>query len=345
MPKVIFTALIFASLLLVSIFIDNQHPEFVHRLISEFEIRIDHQAPIDRESPKKVQAQNTVTESRQTSRSDTDSHQLNNLKSIEGWVGNPSGSGLSDIVIKLESLGFDGEEPAIWTVSTDHRGDFTLQDLVPQRQYKLEIDASQQHAGATISSFTTGTADLLKSIILKEITMVRIDGMIVDSDLAPIADIALEVRHLSIEFPDRIIRSDSSGYFNLDSYPAGEVRIYSRSTDGFRIKGLELNPDEYRTVTLILDKGSNHLSGVVTNNLGTLMAGIQVILKSGFATDNYHSYSYRTATTNQGGTFDFSNLANHMVTVGVYAAGYEDHIQRHNFSSTFDRINIVLTKK
>jgi hypothetical protein len=342
MPKVFFTALTIALLFLVSIFIGNQHPEFVHRLMSEFEIRLNHQPPVSDGSQSIIQTQSFSENIPLTS---TNANPLNNIQSIAGWVGNENGSGLSDIVISLESLGFDGEEPVTWKVLTDHRGNFMLEDLVPQRQYRLEIAASPPHSGASISSFTTDTADLLKTIILNEVTMVNIDGMIVDSDLSPIADIELEVRHLSVEFPNRVIRSDPSGYFYLDSYPAGEIRIYSRSAGGFRIKGLELNPDEYRTVTLILDKGSNHLSGAVTDDLGTPMAGVQVILKSGFATDDYHSYSYRTATTNQGGVFTFSHLANHFVTVGVYAAGYEDHFLHYEFSNSFDRVNIVLTKQ
>jgi len=261
---------------------------------------------------------------------------------IQGHIGNATGDALSGFEIEVESHGFDGEEIVSNRVKSDLRGEFTV-DLVPQRQYKLSVKPAADYAGFNLDAFTAEAADSLRNIILEQVKLVDIDGMIVDTNHAPLADFELNVRHLSVVFPDAIIRSDSSGYFALRNFPAGELRIATNTPDYFRIKGLQLRPDEYRNLTLIIDRGNYHLSGWVSDANGTPLAGgAQVTLKSAFATAEYHSYSLRATITDANGAFAFAELSGHRATLGVYASGLKTHIQQHEFESFSDSIEIKL---
>jgi hypothetical protein len=263
---------------------------------------------------------------------------------VGGRVGNASGSPLADVEIEMESRGFDGEEISRTRVVSDRLGNFSLQ-LVPSRQYLLSIEARGDYAGYRLEAFTDSSALPLKNIILERLELVDIDGMIVDTNQAPVADFELRLRHLTLDFPDRHIRSDSSGYFSIRGFPAGEWRIASDTSDYYRIKGLEIQPGAYRNLTLMIDRGNYYLSGWVSNTSGFPVPGVIIRLKSAFATDEYHSFSYRSARTDENGIFEFADLGGHQVTLGVYRPGFRTLIRKHEFSSYSDNIEIVINSE
>lgn len=261
---------------------------------------------------------------------------------LSGWVGDVSGSGLGGIKIEIESHGFDGEEIVKEGFISNDRGEFSLENIVPGRQYKLEIKPQRNYAGYSLDSFTAEDVENLEQIILAQVELVDAEGMIVDTNHAPVADFELSVRSLTTQFPDRVIRSDSTGYFKLEKFPAGELRIATNAADYYRIKGLKLRPDEYRNLMLMIDRGSYHLSGWVSDDNGASLAQVQVTLKSAFASDEYHSFSYRSTVTDDNGGFEFSQLGGHRLTLGIYAKGFSTHIRQHDFKSFADRIEIRL---
>ncbi len=263
---------------------------------------------------------------------------------LNGWIGSESGTGLEGIEIEIESHGFDGEEIVATGATSNASGEFFLENIVPERQYKLEIKPQHSYAGHSLDSFTADSAEALKKITLTRIELVDAEGMIVDTNLAPVADFELSIRSLVAQFPDRAIRSDSSGYFKLTAFPAGELRTATNASDYYRIKGLELRPDEYRNLTLIIDRGNHHLSGWVSDDNGAPLAQVQVTLKSAFATDEYHSFSYRSTVTDDNGGFEFSQLGGHRLTLGIYASGFKTLIRQHEFKSFADSVEIKLQR-
>jgi len=262
--------------------------------------------------------------------------------SLQGWVGSEDGNGLEGIEIDIESHGFDGEEIVKTTATSNAGGEFLLENIVADRQYKLEIKPQRSYAGHSLDSFTTDDAEALQEITLARVELVDAEGMIVDTNLAPVANFELTVRSLVAQFPDRNISSDSSGYFKLSAFPAGELRIATNASDYYRIKGIELRPDEYRNLTLIIDRGNYHLSGWVSDDNGAPLAQVQVTLKSAFATDEYHSFSYRSTVTDDSGGFEFSQLGGHRSTLGIYASGFKTYIDEHEFKSFSDSVQIKL---
>ncbi len=230
--------------------------------------------------------------------------------SLRGWIGDASGTGLEGIDIEVESHGFDGEDIVRLSATSDNSGEFLLENMVAERQYKLEIKPQASYAAHSIDSFTADSADALQKIILQRVELVDVEGMIVDTNLAPVANFEVSVRSLAAEYPDRVIRSDSTGYFELSAFPAGELRIATNAADYYRIKGLELKPDEYHNLTLMIDRG-NYLS-------------------------------YRSAVTDDNGAFAFEQLGGHPATLEIHAEGYQTLIRRHEFESFSDSIELRL---
>lgn len=263
---------------------------------------------------------------------------------LEGWVGNQSGNGLEGVEIRIQSQGFDGEDIERLDVRSDVRGDFLVEGLLAGRAYRLDIAATRDYAGYSLDSFTLGGNNEPDRIVLQAIQLVAVEGMIVDTEQAPVANFSLTLRSLAADYPERVIRSDASGYFSLDAFPVGEVRIASSGSDYYRIKGVELKPDEYRSMILAIDRGNYHLSGWVADAGDTPLEGVRVTLKSAFATSDYHSFSYRTLLTDAGGNFAFTHLGGQRYTLGIYANGFATHIRQHEFQSFSDRLEIRLVK-
>jgi hypothetical protein len=262
---------------------------------------------------------------------------------ISGRVGNRSGTALAGLEIEIDSKGFDGENISSARVVSDQLGAFTLQ-MVPERQYSLSINAAGDYAGFSLDAITDKDAGRLRDIVLERVELVDVDGLIVDTNLLPVADFELSLRHLSLDYPDRAIRSDSSGYFSIKGFPAGEWRIATNQSDYYRIKGLELKPGEYRNLTLKIDRGNYHLSGWVRDSYGAPLAEVIVTLKSAFAAEEYHSFSYRSIATDGNGAFEFAGLGGHQLTIGIYATGFKTHVQQYDFNSFSDTLEIVLEK-
>ena len=264
--------------------------------------------------------------------------------SVSGQVGDTSGASLADVQIELQNKGFDGEEIVTVQVASDLHGNFSLQ-LVPARQYRLSIQAAGNYAGYLLDGFTDADADLLQHIRLERVELVDIDGLIVDANSAPVADFELHLRHLNLVYPERVIRSDSSGYFSLGRIPAGEWRIATNQSDYYRIKGLELRPGEYRNLTLMIDRGNYHLAGWVRDSDGIPLEAVTVTVKSAFATDEYHSYSFRSVATDANGAFQFADLGGHPVTLAVQAQGFRTTIKKHQLETFADSIDLVLERQ
>jgi hypothetical protein len=263
---------------------------------------------------------------------------------VSGRVGDTSGAPLADREIEFENRGFDGAEVTRSRVVSDALGNFSL-PLVPGRRYQLSIAAAGDYAGYRLEDFTDSTAEGLRNILLERVELVDVDGMIVDTNYSPVADFELGLRHLTLEYPNLSIRTDSSGYFSLRRIPAGAWRIASDQSDYYRIKGVELRAGEYRNLTLMIDRGDYYLSGWVRDTDGIPVAQAVITLKSAFAAEGYHSFSYRSLGTDDNGAFAFDQLGGHPLTLGVYAPGYKTLVRQHRFNSFADNIDLVLTRE
>ena len=184
---------------------------------------------------------------------------------VHGLVRNAHGIPLEGIEIVAGTHTANGIELARSSAVSDYRGEFVLEQLLPGRQYSLAITPRDDQVAYDLEPFIAGRTERLQDIVLRHVPMVDVDGMVVDVDRSPVADFEFTVGSLSIEFPPRVVKSDSTGFFSLHDFPAGEIRIATKASDYYRIQGLELRPDVYHNLILIIDRGSHHLAGWVSD--------------------------------------------------------------------------------
>jgi hypothetical protein len=263
---------------------------------------------------------------------------------VDGWLGNESGVGLGGLKIELRSKGREGTGFISYALLSEDDGEFSFEGIRSDHSYRLRVESSDGYAGYTLDPIWVTKHRSRITIILDSLRLIDVDGMIVDTDNSPVANFSITVQSLTTDYPDRKISSDSSGYFKLQAFPAGELKLSTNAPDYFKITGLNLRENEYRNLSLVIDKGAYHLSGWVSDENGAPLGKARVTLNSIFSIDDYQSYSYRSTSTDSNGGFEFSQLGGQSHTISVYAKGYQTHILNYDFTSFSDSLQISLIR-
>ena len=262
-----------------------------------------------------------------------------------GWIRNELGEGVAGQKILLRVKGGQEGGYHFYAVISDSKGEFLFEGIRSRLDYRLEIEASERYAGFILDPYRVSKFTPDATITLDSLELTSIDGLIVDSNGAPIADFSLTVQNLSVDYPVRRITSDASGFFKLEDFPAGELKISTNSPAFIKFTGFVLDQNEYRVLTLAIDRGNYHLTGWVGDEHGLPMANARVTLKSVLALDDYHSYAHRSIVTGTNGEFEFNDLGDIPHTLTVYARGYETYIYNHRFATYSDRLDITLSRQ
>jgi hypothetical protein len=270
--------------------------------------------------------------------------QSEDTTTVDGWLGNESGTGLGGLKIELRSKGREGTGFISYALLSEDKGEFSFEGIRSDHSYRLRVESSEEYAGYTLDPFWVTKHRSHITIILDSLRLIDVDGMIVDTDNSPVANFSITVQNLTTDYPDRKISSDSSGFFKLRAFPAGELKLSTNAPDYFKITGLNLRENEYRNLSLVIDKGAYHLSGWVSDENGAPLGKARVTLNSIFSIDDYQSYSYRSTATDSNGGFEFSQLGGQGHTISVYAKGYQTYILNHDFTSYSDSLQISLIR-
>ena len=264
---------------------------------------------------------------------------------VTGWVKDQKGQGIMAMQIEISSI-YSTETPKkTYNGVTDEVGKFVIPMVPSGNGYYLEVLASGNHSGHLTGSFVVYSNMPPITLALDSVELTSVDGMILGIDNTPVTGLEILVQIVGIAYPGQKVISDDSGFFHLNQFPMGELILSTDGQEHFKVTGLMLQPDEYRNLNVVLDKGSYHLSGWVSNEFDVPVSQARVALTSLFLRDDYESYSYRFVVTDSNGGFSFSGMGGLEHEISVDAIGYETQVQSYRFQSPADNLNIQLQKK
>ena len=256
-------------------------------------------------------------------------------------IQNINGQPIPDIQIELKARDKVVWEENVFKATTNHHGVFQFDFVPTDKEYQLEVLATRNYLGTVATVFVFDGMDSI-NLTLESIQLVTVEGMIVGENEAPLPGFEILVQNVGIAYPGRRIVSDNSGFFQLTQFPVGEIQLSTTGNEHFKVSGLTLQPDEYRTLTISIDKGDYGLTGWTTDELGTPLVQARVSLTSNITGDVYQSYSYRFVVTDANGRFSFSNLSGQDHEITVDAIGHKTQNFIYRFSSLSDEIQIQL---
>jgi hypothetical protein len=263
---------------------------------------------------------------------------------LQGSVKNQLGQSLSGMQIEISPKVTTPGLNNVYTATTDQRGKFLISAIPPDYEYRLEVLASGAYVGTLLDPFPVDRDMPEVTITLDSVELVSVDGMIVDVDNAPVTDFEILIQNIDIAYPGRKIVSDTSGFFQLNEFPAGSLQLSTSGADHFKITGITLQPGEYRNLTLALDKGGYYLSGWVRDEFDAPISQARVVLTSVFSHEDYQSSSYRFKVTDSNGGFEFSGLGGQEHQLSVDAIGYQTRLVNYRFQSFSDNLKIQLKR-
>ena len=213
---------------------------------------------------------------------------------VHGWVGNALGEGLAGRKITIRARAGQSVGIKFYTVITTSNGEFMFEGIRADTNYKLVIEPSEQYAGYTFEPLQISQQTPRLTIILDRLSLVDVDGLIIGIDNAPIANFSMNVQNLSLDYPDRRITSDSSGFFALRGFPAGELKLSTNAPEYFKITDFVLSADNYQNQTIVIDRGNYFLNGWISDENGVPVESARVTLSAKFSNDDYQSHSHRS---------------------------------------------------
>ncbi len=313
---------------------------------------VEDTAPIGEEIPSsppdglttlRSELQSDITATKKQARATTKPSTVISLPNrLVGRIVDTDGKGLSGIKIRLRTERGNDHEFILRQAVTDAKGEFVLDNLNPQSVYLLFTEALTEYPGYHLDGFTLDSLPAPFEIRLDRLDLVDIEGTVVDAEHAPVANFTLTIDSLDTDYPSRAVTSDASGYFHLTAFPAGGLKIYTATPEYFRILGLRTKAEEYRNLTLVIDRGHYRLAGRILDEHDLPIAPARITLNSVIAGSEYHSHASRTSLTDASGHFEFTGLGGIAHTLGVYANGYKPHIRYHEFQSFSDHLEIRL---
>ncbi len=262
---------------------------------------------------------------------------------LDGGVSNDFGLSIAGARVELTAVYPRNSESFTLTDISDERGRFSFEGVESGQSYKLAVNLTPEYPPFEDGEFYVAANPPPIEIVLPELQFVDVDGMVLDRDLAPVPNYEIHISNLDTGIHARKIVSDSSGYFSLERFPLGEIKLATRGAELHEIAGLELTAETYRNLEVVVDRGHHYLSGWISDVHGMAIEKAMITLDRKFARGGLEHTSYRSQSTGDGGRFRFENLAGGEYHVTVYAFGYAMQEFMHRFDAPASELHVRLT--
>ena len=263
---------------------------------------------------------------------------------LQGWVGNENGIGLEGARVELSASYTRNRDSFYLTEFSDSNGSFEFEGVRSGETYRFSVNLTPEYPYYEDLDFRVTQNPAQISIVLKKLSFVDIDGMILDRSETPVPDYEMFISNVTTGTHSRKILSDSSGFFTLRNFPLGEVSLTTRGAEFFTTSGLEITGEQYQNLKLIVDRGNHYLSGWISDPSGIAVKNAMVTLDRKFRQGEIEHSSYRSQRTDLNGGFAFGNLGDGEYHVTVYAQGYEKQEFNYRFDGQSGEIFVTMQR-
>jgi hypothetical protein len=263
---------------------------------------------------------------------------------VNGRVTNEQGLVLEGAWVGLRSRDPSGLVNFYLTTFSDEQGYFVFEGVPAGGRYKLSVKLTPGYRYFADPDFVVSRTPGQVDIVLETLRLADISGMILNRESVPVPDYAIYISNRTSGFQVKKIVSDSSGFFELEDFPLGEVGLSSQGPELVKISGLRLTESDHRNLAIYVDRGYSYLSGWVSDTNGVAVESARVTLESTIRDGAVETYTRRSQTADAGGHFAFANLGGGEYHVSVHAAGYRNQSFDHRFDSQAEELHIRLAR-
>lgn len=150
-----------------------------------------------------------------------------------------------------------------------------------------------------------------------------LQGRVSDINGTPIPQLRLLVLASGKTGKVKAIRSNDTGDYEVSNFDVGSIKIQSRTEPAIDIDGLEIEAGEVKQRDLIVDIGTNSITGFVQSMDGAPLGNSKVKMVFEYVGEaDYKCITSRSATTSEEGNFRFIGLGSGVRQLTITAEGH-----------------------
>lgn len=266
---------------------------------------------------------------------------LSKLSVVAGAVTDTSG----EPVMGKRVLLFAGAVDQRYQANTDVHGRFAFPNVEVGDGYSVLIHADKHHYEYTQAGLQVPAGGLDVGIELRSRDTGTLTGRMTDLHGQPVPNFSLNLN--SQDATDRGLRvtADSAGYFFVPEAPAGQLVLRTNSRPRFWVAGIHMTPGAEVEAPIVLDWGSDRLSGQVIDKSGNPVMAQSIVLTWSHSVNGVNSWSSRETSTDAYGYFQFAQLGRGSHTISVTANGFKPARVHHDLALSGSDVLIQVEQK
>jgi len=239
--------------------------------------------------------------------------------SVSGQVLDSQSNPVEGALVQLTSREVDFHNSTL----SGEDGQFVLTGLPPASDYDVKASSSAEY-GVWRREGVEIVSSVNLPITLPTVGSGRIVGSIVDLNGTPLTDLSLYAVQSDVGGGVVSLRSDDSGYFQIDSFPSDNLSFVSQTEPSIQISGARVSDDAEVQLTLVVNVGVHEFYGrVVTVGAETPVVGAVVTMTWQETFGALQSRVTHTERSDAQGYFRFSRLGEGNWTLTISADSFE----------------------
>jgi len=242
-----------------------------------------------------------------------------NRLSVAGEVLDPQYVPIENALVQVTSRQRDFHQ----SIQSDDNGRFRIDGLLEASDYTIKVSSTSDY-GIWLRENVEIVQPLEYSVTLAESSSGRMAGSIVDRNQIPLPKLSLLAMRGGSDGRVVSVESDDNGFFEINDFVASKLSFVSRSTPSIKIEGASIAAGDDVQVTLVVNIGSNELSGtLISEGTRTPISRANLTMTWQESFGNLRSRVSHSTTSDDNGVFLFSELGDGEWTLGINADGHK----------------------
>jgi hypothetical protein len=297
---------------------------------SEFTVETRSRVPIDR--PPRLE----MTSGRSESVVIPDIPKTKQASNVFVWgtIQTESGAVTHFDRIMLYSLSLDKGYEAF----SNPNGYFYIEEMTPAPDYGLWVIPAGMYQQQHREMVSISSDQREFSIVLRELPVGTLSGVIVNTDGIAVPEFGIKIRSLEKATKSMWSASfitDRFGSFQVENVPLGVLEFSSTFGHALRITGHKFVGDPKFPLILVVDQGTNAISGQVYDQFNNPVGGANVVLNWENTDGQVRSVVTRQKTTNTSGEFSMKGMGSgeHELTISIAGSTHRQIIDISGYNT------------